>query len=97
MLIIISVLIFCAAAIFRLLDTSAGILISHGISVTPFYLSEEEVKHHMSEAKDPKMDKKLHMTLLFQKLHRILLVSSGIVFVLGIIYEFIQPTLFYLF
>ncbi len=96
MLILASVLIFCTSAIFRLLDTSAGILISHGISVTPFYLSPEEIKYHMKKANDPVMDKKLKVTLTFQKLHRIFLVSSGVIFVLGIILEFVQPTFIYL-
>lgn len=96
MIIIASIFVFCLAAVFRLLDNSAGILISNGISVNPFYLSEKEVKEQMKNIEDRKLLRKLRRTLLFQKLHKFFLVLSIITFVAGIVYEFINPTLIHL-
>lgn len=98
MILLSSIFLFCVAAIFRLLDNSAGLLIAHGISVSPFYLSREEIKHHMSKVTDsPRLIRRLNQTLLFQKLHKIFLVLASISFLGGIVYEFINPTLIYLF
>ncbi|RXG14212.1 hypothetical protein DSM03_101329 [Leeuwenhoekiella aestuarii] len=93
MVIIASIFVFCIAAIFRLLDNSANILISSGISVSPFYLSEEEIKEQMLKIENRKMRKKLKRTLVFQKLHKIFLVLAIFTFLAGIVYEFINPTL----
>ncbi|MFD2825647.1 hypothetical protein ACFSYG_04140 [Leeuwenhoekiella polynyae] len=93
MVIIASIFVFCIAAIFRLLDNSANILISSGISVSPFYLSEEEIKEQMLSIKNRKMLKKLKRAILFQKLHKIFLVLAILTFFAGIVYEFINPTL----
>ena len=93
MVIIASIFVFCIAAIFRLLDNSAGILISNGISVSPFYLSESEVKEQIKKIEDSSLRSQLKRTLIYQKLHKIFLVLSIITFVGGIVYEFINPTL----
>ncbi|RXG24579.1 hypothetical protein [Leeuwenhoekiella aequorea] len=93
MVIIASIFVFCIAAIFRLLDNSAGILISNGISVSPFYLSESEVKEQIKKIEDSSLRSQLKRTLIYQKLHKIFLVLSIVTFVGGIVYEFINPTL----
>ncbi|MFI8378401.1 hypothetical protein [Leeuwenhoekiella sp. NPDC079379] len=93
MVIIASIFVFCIAAIFRLLDNSAGILISNGISVSPFYLTESEVKKQIEKIEDSTLRTQLKRTLIYQKLHKVFLVLSIITFVGGIVYEFINPTL----
>ncbi|RXG29153.1 hypothetical protein [Leeuwenhoekiella marinoflava] len=93
MVIIASIFIFCIAAIFRLLDNSAGILISSGISVSPFYLSEAEIKEQMLGIKNRKMLKKLKRAIVFQKLHKFFLILAILTFIAGVVYEFINPTL----
>lgn len=93
MVIIASIFIFCIAAIFRLLDNSAGLLISNGISVNPFYLSPKEVKEQIVKIQDKQLIRKLKRTLIFQKLHKIFLVLAILTFVVGVVYEFINPTL----
>jgi len=93
MVIIASIFIFCIAAVFRLLDNSAGILISSGISVSPFYLSEAEIKDQMLKIENRQMRRKLKRTLIYQKLHKVFLVLAILTFVAGIVYEFINPTL----
>ena len=93
MVIIASIFIFCIAAVFRLLDNSAGILISSGISVSPFYLSEAEIKDQMLKIENRQMRRKLKRTLIYQKLHKVFLILAILTFVAGIVYEFINPTL----
>lgn len=93
MIIIASIFVFCIAAVFRLLDNSAGILISNGISVSPFYLSRKEVKGQMKKISDKKLRKKLKRTLLFQQLHKVFLALALLTFIAGVVYEFINPTL----
>lgn len=98
MIIIASIFIFCAAAVFRLLDNSSGLLIAHGISVSPFYLSREEIKHHRDTVNDdPILTRSLNQMLLFQKLHKLCLVLAILSFIGGVVYEFVDPTLIYLF
>ncbi len=97
MILIASIFVFCAAAIFWLLDNSAGLLIGNGISVTPFYLSPKEVKDQMKTIENPKVLRRLRTTLLFQKLHRLLLLLAALTFVAGIVYEIMNPTLLLLF
>ncbi|WP_416446479.1 hypothetical protein ACH3O9_09070 [Leeuwenhoekiella sp. A16] len=97
MVIIASIFVFCIAAVFRLLDNSAGVLISNGISVSPFYLSEKEVKKQITLIDDEKLIKKLKRTLVYQKLHKIFLVLSIITFIAGVVYEFINPSLITMF
>ena len=93
MVIIASIFVFCIAAVFRLLDNSSGILISNGISVSPFYLSEAEVKEQIAKLQDRGLRVKLHRTLMFQKLHKLFLILSILTFIGGIIYEYYHPTL----
>ena len=93
MIIIISIFVFCIAAVFRLLDNSAGILISNGISVSPFYLSQDEVKKQMKKIGDKKLRKKLRRTLIFQRLHKLFLLLAILTFIVGLVYEFINPSL----
>jgi len=97
MILIASIFVFCVAAIFRLLDNSAGLLIGNGISVTPFYLSSKEIKNKMENIENPKLLRRLRTTLLFQKLHKLLLVLAILTFVTGIVYEMMDPTLLLLF
>ena len=93
MIIIASIFVFCIAAVFRLLDNSAGILISNGISVSPFYLSPKEVKKQMKKVNDRELRKKLKRTLIFQQLHKVFLVLAILTFIAGLIYEFYNPSL----
>ncbi|MAZ25962.1 MAG: hypothetical protein CL868_02655 [Cytophagaceae bacterium] len=97
MVIIASIFVFCVAAIFRLLDNSAGVLISNGISVNPFYLSRKEVKEQIARVKDKELAKKLRRILVFQTLHKIFLILSIVMFLAGIAYEFYDPLLIHLF
>ncbi|RMB63426.1 hypothetical protein EAX61_03280 [Dokdonia sinensis] len=97
MLIIASVFVFIIAVIFRLLDNSAGLLISNGISVSPFYLAPEVVKDEMEKIKDERLKRKLRRTLLFQKLHKIFTVAAIITLIVGIAFEIYEPQLIYLF
>ncbi|MCC4211510.1 hypothetical protein [Leeuwenhoekiella parthenopeia] len=93
MIIIASIFVFCIAAVFRLLDNSAGILISNGISVSPFYLSRREIKEQMKKISDKSLRRKLKRTLFFQRLHKLFLILAIATFVVGIVYEFFNPTL----
>lgn len=97
MILIASIFVFCVATLFRLLDNSAGLLISNGISVTPFYLSSKEIKEQMENIENPKLLRRLRTTLLFQKLHKLLLLVAILTFVTGIVYEIVDPTLLLLF
>mgnify|MGYP003651855772 CR=1 FL=1 len=97
MVIIASIFVFCIAAVFRLLDNSAGLLISNGISVSPFYLPARSVKEEIAKIEDKKLVAKLRRTLIYQKLHTIFLILSILTFIAGVIYEFINPTLVYMF
>lgn len=93
MLILVSIFIFSIASVFRLLDNSAGLLISKGIFVSPFYLKSTEIKKQMQQVADPSVLKKLNRALLFQKLHKFFLIISVLVFVMGIISEIRHPML----
>lgn len=97
MLIIVSIFIFIVAVIFRLMDNSAGLLISNGISVSPFYLSPDVVKHQMDKINDRRLKRKLKRTLIYQKLHKIFTVLAIVMLIAGIAYEFYSPTLVHLF
>ncbi|WP_031426399.1 hypothetical protein [Flavimarina sp. Hel_I_48] len=97
MILIASIFVFCIAAIFRLLDNSASLLIGHGISVSPFYLSREEIKMQMGNITDTKLLQRLRITLLFQKLHKLFLYLAILTFISGIVYEVMNPTLILLF
>ncbi|HEA30180.1 MAG TPA: hypothetical protein ENH91_09330 [Leeuwenhoekiella sp.] len=97
MILIASIFVFCIAAIFRLLDNSAGLLIANGISVSPFYLSPQEIKYQMDQIENPQLLRRLRMTLLFKKLHKLFLFLAILTFVGGVIYEFVNPTLILLF
>lgn len=97
MILIASIFVFCAAAIFRLLDNSAGLLIGNGISVTPFYLPSKEIKEQMENIENPKVLRRLRTSLLFKKLHKLLLLLAALTFVAGIVHEIMNPTLLLLF
>ena len=97
MLIVASIFIFIIAVVFRLMDNSAGLLISNGISVSPFYLSPDVIKNEMDKISDPKLKRKLKRTLIYQKLHKVFTVLAVVMLVVGIAYEFYSPTLIHLF
>jgi hypothetical protein len=97
MLIVASIFVFIIAVVFRLLDNSAGLLISNGISVSPFYLPPDIVKYEMEKLKDRSLKRKLKRTLIYQKLHKIFTVLSIVTLIIGIAYEFYKPTLIHLF
>ncbi|WGK66063.1 hypothetical protein [Croceiramulus getboli] len=97
MIIIASIFVFIIAVVFRLLDNSAGILISNGISVSPFYLSEVEVKKEMTKIEDRKLKRKLKRTIIFQRLHKIFVVLAVVTLIAGIVYEIYHPQLIHLF
>ena len=79
------------------MDNSAGLLISNGISVSPFYLSPDVIKNEMDKISDPKLKRKLKRTLIYQKLHKLFTVLAVVMLVVGIAYEFYSPTLIRLF
>lgn len=97
MVIIASVFVFIIAVIFRLLDNSAKLFISNGVSVSPFYLSAETVIEEMNKLDDERLKQKLKRNLLFQKLHKIFTILSIITLIAGIALEIYKPELIYLF
>ena len=97
MLIVASVFIFIIAVVFRLLDNSAGLLISNGISVSPFYLPSDIIRNEMEKLEDARLKRKLKRTLIFQRLHKIFTVLAVITLVAGVAYEFYDPQLVRLF
>lgn len=97
MLIITSIFIFIIAVVFRLLDNSAGLLISNGISVSPFYLAPEVIRAEMKKIKDERLKRKLKRTLLFQKLHKLFTLAAIVIFIAGVVLEIYEPELIYLF
>lgn len=97
MVIIASVFVFIIAVIFRLLDNSAKLFISNGVSVSPFYLSAETVIEEMNKLDDERLKQKLKRNLLFQKLHKIFTILAIITLVAGIALEIYKPELIYLF
>jgi hypothetical protein len=97
MVIIASVFVFIIAVIFRLLDNSAKLFISNGVSVSPFYLSAETVIEEMNKLDDDKLKQKLRRNLFFQKLHKVFTILAIITLITGIILEINHPELIYLF
>ena len=97
MLIVAAVFIFIIAVVFRLLDNSAGLLISNGISVSPFYLPSDIIRNEMDKLEDARLKRKLKRTLIFQRLHKVFTVLAIITLVAGIIYEIYNPQLVLLF
>ncbi len=97
MVIIASVFVFIIAVIFRLLDNSAKLFISNGISVSPFYLSAETVMEEMEKLDDERLKRKLRRNLIYQKLHKIFTVLAVITLLIGIGFEIYHPELIYLF
>ncbi len=97
MVIIASVFVFIIAVIFRLLDNSAKLFISNGVSVSPFYLSAETVIEEMNKLDDERLKQKLKRNLLFQKLHKIFTILAIITLIAGIALEIYKPELIYLF
>lgn len=97
MVIIASVFVFIIAVIFRLLDNSAKLFISNGISVSPFYLSAETVMEEMEKLDDERLKRKLRRNLMYQKLHKIFTVLAVITLLIGIGFEIYHPELIYLF
>lgn len=97
MVIIASVFVFIIAVIFRLLDNSAKLFISNGVSVSPFYLSAETVIEEMNKLDDERLKQKLKRNLLFQKLHKIFTILAIVTLIAGIAFEIYKPELIYLF
>lgn len=97
MVIIASVFVFIIAVIFRLLDNSAKLFISNGVSVSPFYLSAETVIEEMNKLDDERLKQKLKRNLFFQKLHKIFTILAIITLLAGIALEIYKPELIYLF
>ena len=97
MVIVASVFVFIIAVIFRLLDNSAKLFISNGVSVNPFYLSSETVIEEMNKLNDNKLKQKLKRNLRYQKLHRIFTILAIITLIIGVALEIYKPELIYLF
>jgi len=95
MVILGSIFIFMIAAIIRLLDNSAGLLIASGISVSPFYLSSDTIREEIQklEGSNEKLERKLNRNIVLQKLHKLLVIVAIILFVAGIVYEIYNPQL----
>lgn len=89
MVILASVFVFIIAAVFKLIDNSAGLLIASGISVSPFYLSETIIKEEIQklEADNAILKRKLKRNIMFQKLHKLFVVLAIITLIVGIVYE----------
>ena len=88
---------FIIAVVFRLLDNSAGLLISNGISVSPFYLPKEVILEEIDKLEDPKLIRKLRRNLIYQKLNKTITVLAVVVLLVGIGMEIYKPELIYLF
>lgn len=86
-----AVFVYIVAIIFRLLDNSAGLLIAHGISVSPFYLKPPVILGQIEELDDKKLIWKLHRNLWYQKLHIAFTVLAILTFLVGVIYEIYNP------
>lgn len=99
MVILGSVFVFIIAVFFRLVDNSAGLLIASGISVSPFYLSQDIIKDEIKklDGSDEILERKLKRNLLFQKLHKAFVILAIITLLAGIVYEFYNPQLMHLF
>ncbi len=89
MVILASVFVFIIAAVFKLIDNSAGLLIASGISVSPFYLSETIIKEEIQklEADNAILKRKLKRNIMFQKLHKLFVALAIITLIVGIVYE----------
>lgn len=89
MVILASIFVFIIAAIFRLIDNSAGLLIANGISVSPFYLSAETIKEEILklEGKNDTLERKLNRNIMYQKLHKVFVALAIITLIAGIVYE----------
>jgi len=99
MVILASVFVFIIAAVFRLIDNSAGLLIASGISVSPFYLSEAIIKEEIQklEADNAILKRKLRRNMMFQKLHKLFVALAIITLIVGIVYEIYHQELSLLF
>jgi len=95
MVILVSIFVFMLASIIRLLDNSAGLLIASGISVSPFYLSADTIREEIQKlgGSNEKLERKLNRNIMLQKLQKVLVVVSIVVFVAGIGYEIYNPQL----
>ncbi len=91
MVMIAAIFVYLIAIVFRLLDNSAGLLISHGISVSPFYLKPEIILDQIERIEDDKLKGKLRRNLIFQKLHITFTVLAILTLILGIAYEIYNP------
>ncbi len=96
MLMVVAVFVYIIAIIFRLLDNSAGLLIRHGISVSPFYLKPPIILEQIEQLEDKKLIRKLHRNLWYQKLHIAFTVLAILTLIVGIIYEIYNPYIIYL-
>jgi len=96
MLIVASIFIYIIAIIFKLLDNSAGLLIAHGISVSPFYLRAEIIKEQIANIDDKRLIRKLNRNLSYQKLHKVFTVLAILSLIVGIVLEIVDPYLIYL-
>lgn len=99
MVILVSVFVFIIAAIFRLLDNSAGLLIANGISVSPFYLSVDTINEEIAklEGSNEELERKLQRNLRYKKMHIAFVALAILTLLGGIVYEFYNPTLIHLF
>lgn len=90
MVILASIIIFIISVVFRLLDNSAGLLIANGISVTPFYLSQDKVEKEIVKlnGEKPELVRKLKRNIWFQKLNKVLNILAIITLVVGVVYEY---------
>lgn len=99
MVILISVFVFIIAAILRLIDNSAGLLIANGISVSPFYLSVDVINEEINklDGSNKALERKLKRNLVYRKTHKVFVAIAILTLIAGVIYEFYNPSLSYLF
>lgn len=93
MLIVAALFIYIIAVIFRLLDNSAGLLIAHGISVSPFYLKRTIILEQIEQLDNKQLIQKLQRNLRYKKIHIACTIIAILTFVLGIIYEMYNPNI----
>ncbi len=96
MLMVAAIFVYIIAVIFRLMDNSSGLLIRHGISVSPFYLKPPIILGQIEQLKDEKLIWKLRRNLWYQKLHIVFTVLAILCFIAGVICEIYNPYIVYL-
>jgi len=94
MVLLAAIIFYSLSTLFRLLDNSAEVFIAHKISVTPFYLTSEEIKGRLAGITDKKVRFKLKRNLFYKMATRVCIGMSILLFIAAVIYEIYDPKLY---